>query len=117
MNKNINFHKLSIDEQVKFAFSSEPDIGGRFIGMRKIQQGSVNKRTSLFSSKKNGGMISLESNLELAYALELERNINVKHYRTQALKIALNEFQSVYPDFLIKYNNENIEVHEVKPNK
>lgn len=117
MSKNINFQNLSIDEQVKLAFSSEPDIGGRFVGVRKIKQGSVNKRTSLFSSKKNGGMISLESNLELAYALELERNIKVQYYRTQAVKITLNEFQSVYPDFLIKYDNGSIEVHEVKPNK
>ena len=45
--------------------------------------------TFLFPSKKNVGMIPVESNLELAYAIELERDLSVVSYRTQALKIQL----------------------------
>ena len=60
-------------------------------------------------------MIALESRLEFAYALQLERDPEVKAYRTQALKIAISKAQFVYPDFLIKYQDGTIKVHEVKP--
>jgi hypothetical protein len=66
---NSNLH-----EQIELAFKRGSDIAGVLHGIRKIHQGSVGKRTSLFPSKKNAGMIPIESNLELAYAIELERS-------------------------------------------
>ncbi|EPG6731058.1 TnsA endonuclease N-terminal domain-containing protein, partial [Acinetobacter baumannii] len=50
-------------------------------------------------------------------AIQLERNPSVKCYRTQALKIPISHNQFLYPDFLIKYTNEDIAFHEVKPSK
>lgn len=62
-------------------------------------------------------MIPYESQLELAHAIQLERNPSVKYYRTQALKIPISHNQFLYPDFLIKYTNEEIAFHEVKHSK
>ena len=109
---NSNLH-----EQIELAFKRGSDIAGVLHGIRKIHQGSVGKRTSLFPSKKNAGMIPIESNLELAYAIELERDLSVVSYRTQALKIQLSQSESNYPDFLVKYSDGRVEVHEVKPDK
>ena len=109
---NSNLH-----EQIELAFKRGSDIAGVLHGIRKIHQGSVGKRTSLFPSKKNAGMIPIESNLELAYAIELERDLSVVSYRTQALKIQLSRSESNYPDFLVKYSDGRIEVHEVKADK
>ncbi|WP_347017453.1 hypothetical protein [Acinetobacter seifertii] len=70
-----------------------------------------------FLVKKNVGMIPVESNLELAYAIELERDLSVVSYRTQALKVQLSQCESNYPDFLVKYSDGRVEVHEVKADK
>jgi hypothetical protein len=115
MNKYTKAQYLSIAEQITEAFNTKPTADGVIHGLRKIILGTVGKRPTLFPSKKNGGMIALESRLEFAYALQLERDPEVKAYRTQALKIAISKAQFVYPDFLIKYQDETIEVHEVKP--
>lgn len=101
---NSNLH-----EQIELAFNRGSDIAGVLRGIRKIHQGSVGKRTSLFPSKKNAGMIPVESNLELAYAIELERDLSVVSYRTQALKIQLSQCESNYPDFLVKYSDGRVE--------
>ncbi|WP_180104100.1 TnsA endonuclease N-terminal domain-containing protein [Acinetobacter sp. YH12134] len=85
------------------------------MGKRKIEQGSIGKRTSLFPSFKNQGMIPLESKLELAYALSLEQNKRVIAYRTQAIEIPNFNKSFLYPDFLIKYKDHTYAVHEVKP--
>lgn len=115
MNKYTKAQYLSIAEQVTEAFNTKPTADGVIHGLRKIILGTVGKRPTLFPSKKNGGMIALESRLEFAYALQLERDPEVKAYRTQALKIAISKAQFVYPDFLIKYQDGTIKVHEVKP--
>ncbi|MEQ1321637.1 TnsA endonuclease N-terminal domain-containing protein [Acinetobacter guillouiae] len=107
----------SLHQQIVDAFNKKPDLDGVLHGQRHISQGSVGKRTGLFSSYKNNGMISYESQLELAHAIQLERNPSVKYYRTQALKISISHDQFLYPDFLIKYTNEEIAFHEVKPSK
>ena len=115
MNNYIKSQYLSIEDQIIKAFNTKPAMDGTIHGQRKIILGTVGKRPTLFPSKKNGGMIALESRLEFAYALKLEQNHGVKAYRTQALKIAISNAQFVYPDFLIKYQDGSIEVHEVKP--
>lgn len=117
MNTYTKAQYLSITEQITEAFNAKPANDGVIHGLRKIILGAVGKRATLFPSKKNGGMIALESRLEFAYALQLERNSEVKAYRTQALKIAISKAQFIYPDFLIKYQDETIQVHEIKPNK
>lgn len=117
MNKYIKAQYLSIAEQITEAFCKKPTTDGIIHGVRKIIVGVVGKRTTLFPSKKNAGMIALESRLEFAYALQLERDPEVKAYRTQALKIAISRSQFVYPDFLIKYKNGTTQVHEIKPQK
>lgn len=107
----------SLHQQIVDAFNKKPDLDGVLHGQRHISQGSVGKRTGLFSSYKNNGMIPYESQLELAHAIQLERNPSVKYYRTQALKISISHDQFLYPDFLIKYTNEEIAFHEVKHSK
>lgn len=104
-----------ITKQIIEAFKQEADISGKIIGKRKIEQGSIGKRTSLFPSVKNQAMIPLESKLELAYALSLEQNQNVEAYRTQAIKIPHFKNRFIFPDFLIKYKDETYAIHEVKP--
>lgn len=104
-----------IKKQIIAAFQQKADISGKIIGKRKIEQGSIGKRTSLFPSVKNQAMISLESKLELAYALSLEQNQNVEAYRTQAIKIPHFKNRFLYPDFLIKYKDGTYAIHEVKP--
>ena len=115
MSNYIKSQYLSIEDQIIKAFNTKPAMDGTIHGQRKIILGTVGKRTTLFPSKKNGGIIALESRLEFAYALKLEQSHEVKAYRTQALKIAISNAQFVYPDFLIKYQDKSIEVHEVKP--
>jgi len=105
-----------IADQIIAAFEKSADISNTYHGVRKVNQGCIGKRTALFPSHKNKGMIAVESRLELAHAISLERNPLVISYRTQALKIALSEKEWVYPDFLIKYN-DRYAVHEIKPNK
>src|SRR5690606_30105164 len=89
-------------EQIDFAFNQKPNIAGTLHGQRRIYQGCLERRTSLFPSRKAGGSIALESFLELAYALQLERHPDVQSFRTQALKIPIGKNQEAYPDFLIR---------------
>jgi hypothetical protein len=57
----------------------------------------------------------LESKLELAYAVVLERSQAVQRYRTQAIHIPLPAGQSAFPDFLVERVDGGFELHEVKP--
>ena len=105
-----------LENQLQEAFEKPITISGQFLGIRNIHHGSFNKRTVIFSSYKNGGAFSLESQLELAHTLNLERDISVLKYRTQALKVTLSKTMYAIPDFLILNNLNNYEVHEVKSN-
>lgn len=96
------------------AFQKQIHVSSKFIGERKIKS-RVGSRVSFFPSKKNCGLISLESNLELAHAISLEREEDILQYRTQAVKIYLNEQQYIIPDFIIR-TVYGFEVHEIKPN-
>ncbi|WP_265583794.1 hypothetical protein [Chitinimonas koreensis] len=57
----------------------------------------------------------MESKLELAYAVVLERSPAVLRYRTQAVHIALPAGQSAFPDVLVELVTGGFELHEVKP--
>ena len=105
-----------LENQLQEAFEKPTTISGQFLGIRNIHHGSFNKRTVIFTSYKNGGAFSLESRLELAHAVNLERDISVLKYRTQALKVTLSKAMYAIPDFLILNNLHNYEVHEVKSN-
>lgn len=102
-------------EQIHSAFNQKQNIAGTLHGQRRIYQGCLGRRTSLFPSRKAGGSIALESFLELAYAVWLESHPSVESYRTQALKIPIGQNQDLYPDFLIRTIKGDFEVHEVKP--
>lgn len=104
-----------IFEQIHLAFNQKPNIARTLHGQRRIYQGCLERRTSLFPSRKAGGSIALESFLELAYAVQLESHPSVESYRTQALKIPIGPNQDLYPDFLIRTLKGDFEVHEVKP--
>jgi len=116
-----NYRKIinisdDLDSQIREAFEKPLTISGQFLGIRNIYHGSFNKRTVIFSSIKNGGAFSLESQLELAHALNLERDCRVLKYRTQALKFILTNDSYAIPDFLILNNLNEYEVHEIKSN-
>lgn len=115
MNKLNAFTPHSIFQQIEIAFSTSNNLAGTLHGQRRIVQGQSGKRTALFPSKKNGGAIPVESRLELAHALNLERDPWVKGYRTQSLYIQLDAQIFAYPDFLIRRDDGYFEVHEVKP--
>lgn len=102
-------------EQIHNAFERSSNLAGTIHGERKVREGQRGKSTSVFPSRKVGGAVVLESRLELAYALALERDPNVSQYRTNALKIQIDEKHHVIPDFLIKTSDDWFEVHEVKP--
>ena len=95
------------------AFQKQTHVSSKFIGERRIKS-RVGSRVSLFPSVKNCGLICLESNLELAHAISLERNEDILQYRTQAVKIYLNEQQYIIPDFIV-HTRRGFEVHEIKP--
>ena len=110
-----NTHQLILD-QIERAFQTTPNIASTLHGQRKIHQGCYGRRTSLFPSTKCGGAIPLESRLELAHAICLERDPTVKNFRTQAIKIPLSQINHCYPDFLIQIVDNQYEIHEIKPN-
>ena len=95
-------------------FRKQTHVSSKFIGERRIKS-RIGSRVSLFPSVKNKGLICLESNLELAHAISLERNDDVLEYRTQAIQIFITEKQYIIPDFIIRTLN-GYEVHEIKPN-
>lgn len=105
----------SILDQVSIAFQMRPDVANLLHGQRRIHQGGRGRRTALFASKKNGGAIPVESRLELAHAIALEGDSNVRRYRTQAICIALAAQHVAYPDFLVETAGGHFEIHEVKP--
>ncbi|MCJ0928628.1 Tn7 transposase TnsA N-terminal domain-containing protein [Acinetobacter lwoffii] len=107
--------QTNILEQIRIAFESTANVAATLHGKRKIYQGAFGRRTSLFPSKKCCGSIPLESRLELAHAVSLEKDPNILNYRSQALKILLINEQYYFPDFLIQTKKGNYEVHEVKP--
>lgn len=106
---NQNLHKKFED-----AFRKQTHVSSKFIGERRIKS-RIGSRASLFPSVKNKGLICLESNLELAHAISLERNEDVLEYRTQAIQIFITEKNYIIPDFIIRTLN-GYEVHEIKPN-
>ena len=107
--------QINILEQIRIAFESTANVAATLHGKRKIYQGAFGRRTSLFPSKKCCGSIPLESRLELAHAVSLEKDPNILNYRSQALKILLINEQYCFPDFLVQTKNGNYEIHEVKP--
>lgn len=112
-------------EQVDEAFSTEPSLSGVIHGRRKIHLGRRGpSRPSLFPSRKNatGGLpavfLPVESRPESVFALELERDPNVKAFRTQAIELALPGTKSpIFPDFLIVDMAGKLHVREVKADK
>lgn len=104
----------NLQEKFEDAFRKQTHVSSKFIGERRIKS-RIGSRVSLFPSVKNKGLICLESNLELAHAISLERNEDVLQYRTQALQIFITEKQYTIPDFIIRTLN-GYEVHEIKPN-
>lgn len=96
------------------AFRKQTHVSSKFIGERRIKS-RIGSRVSFFPSVKNKGLICLESNLELAHAISLERNDDVLEYRTQAIQIFITEKQYIIPDFIIR-TLTGYEVHEIKPN-
>ena len=101
---------------IKFeeAFKKQIHVSSKFIGERRIKS-RIGSRVSLFPSAKNHGLICIESNLELAHAISLERNEDILQYRTQAVQIFISEKQYIIPDFIVRTLN-GYEVHEIKPN-
>lgn len=114
--QKITLTKL-IWNQIEKAFQSNPNLASTIQGQRKIHQGCLGRRTALFPSTKSAGAIPLESRLELAHAICLEQNIQVKKFRTQALKIPLSGGNCCYPDFIVQNLDGSFEVHEVKPSR
>ena len=112
---NSSAAKSDLLGQIAIAFQKEPSVARIFHGERRIHQGGRGRRTALFPSRKCGGSVPLESRLELAHAVLLERSPTVLEYRTQAIQIPLPGGRYAYPDFLIRTTDGNFEVHEVKP--
>ncbi|WP_228198574.1 Tn7 transposase TnsA N-terminal domain-containing protein [Acinetobacter baylyi] len=96
------------------AFQKQTHVSSKHIGERRIKS-RIGSRVSLFPSAKNEGLICLESNLELAHAISLERNEDILQYRTQAVQIFISDQHFIIPDFIVKTSN-GFEVHEIKPN-
>lgn len=100
-------------EKFNDVFTKEKHVSSKFIGERRINS-RPGSRISLFPSVKNNELVCLESNLELAHAIYLERDEDVLQYRTQAITIFLDEKKFIIPDFLIR-TISGFEVHEIKP--
>lgn len=107
--------EIELLQEINQAFHRPASLARIFHGERRIHQGGRGKRTALFPSRKCGGSVPLESQLELAHAVNLERSPNVRDYRTQAIRIELPGKQFAYPDFLVRTTSGEIEVHEVNP--
>ncbi len=112
-------------KQVEEAFSKSPSPAGVITGRREIKLGKRGVgRPSHFPSKKNAvgslSVVSLpvESRMESMYALELERNRNVKAFRTQAIELAVPGADApTYPDFLVVDASGRLHLREVKADK
>jgi hypothetical protein len=112
---SINGNATDLLIQIAQAFQKPPNPARILHGDRKIRQGGRGRRTALFPSMKCGGSVPLESRLELAYAVVLERSPSVQEYRTQAIRIRLPKGRYAHPDFLVRMTCGQVEVHEVKP--
>lgn len=104
----------NLQEKFEDAFRKQTHVSSKFIGERRIKS-RIGSRVSLFPSAKNEGLICLESNLELAHAISLERDEDILQYRTQAVQIFISDQHFIIPDFIVKTSN-GFEVHEIKPN-
>lgn len=104
----------NLHEKFENAFRKQTHVSSKFIGERRIKS-RIGSRVSLFPSTKNEGLICLESNLELAHAISLERDEDILQYRTQAVQIFISDQHFIIPDFIVKTLN-GFEVHEIKPN-
>lgn len=109
---------------VRHAFSRTPDLAVRLHGGRIVRLGKRGgSRSSLFPSKKNATTshvavyMPVESRLEQAYALCLERHPSVVAYRTQAISIKTPGGRAHWPDFLILDDQGRVFVREVKHSK
>lgn len=110
-----NTHQTELLDQIEKAFQKLPTLAHILHGERRIHQGGRGRRTALFPSRKCGGTVPLESRLELAHAVALERSSSIREYRTQAICIPLPGGRFAFPDFLVRTMAGEIEVHEVKP--
>jgi hypothetical protein len=111
--RNIKIEK-NLFEQIRQAFLPSRSLSNQFFAVRNVYHGSFGKRTAYFTSIKNNGALSLESQLELGHAIELERLNSIIAYRAQATKIELGNNTYAFPDFLILNNLKQYELHEVK---
>ncbi len=120
MRKKPNIHEFMFQKpkslllQIEEAFNTTPNLASTLHGQRRITEGQRGKRTALFPSRKCGGLIPVESKLELAHAVVLEGRADVRDYRVQALKIVLPGGFAI-PDFIVRMTDEKFEIHEVKP--
>ncbi len=109
-------------KQVKEAFEKEPTLAGVTQGRREIKLGKRGFRCNLFPSIKNATgslttvFLPMESRAETIYALELERNLDVQAYRTQAIEIELPS-GTAFPDFLVIDQAGFIHLRDVKADK
>ena len=110
-------------QQVDDALSAEPSVDGVLHGIRRVHLGKRGIRSTHFPSKKNApaGMDSMslvaETRPELTLALMLERDMNVRAFRMQAVTVPLPGNRLTYPDFVVVYTNGSIRVIEVKADK
>lgn len=111
-------------KSARLAFSRQPDLAAQLHGGRKVRLGKRgDSRSSLFPSKKNAATshvavyMPVESRLEQAYALCLERHPGVVAYRTQAISIDTPGGRAHWPDFLILDDQGRVFVREVKRDK
>jgi len=109
-------------QQAKEAFSTEPSFNGVIQGRRWIELGKRGFRTSYFPSKKNASghltsvYLPMESRLELAYAVQLERASTVRAFRTQAIELDVPG-GTHFPDFLVVDHTGYLHLFEVKPDR
>lgn len=114
LEQKLEYLNQNLYEKFEDAFRKQTHVSSKFIGERRIKS-RIGSRVSLFPSTKNEGLICLESNLELAHAISLERDEDVLQYRTQAVQIFISDQHFIIPDFIVK-TLKGFEVHEIKPN-
>ncbi|MEN0036374.1 MAG: TnsA endonuclease N-terminal domain-containing protein [Cellvibrio sp.] len=107
---------LGFDKQIKEAFKLKPDLGGIIHGSeRRVFRGARDRVISSFPSRKIGGALLLEGELERATAICLESSNIVSRYITQSMRIRLSAKHYVIPDFLVERCDRSHVVIEVKP--
>ena len=111
--KNI-YIASDIHKQISEALLSPLSLSNQYLGIRNVHQGTFGKRTGIFPSRKNSGAIAVESQLELGHVIELERAQSILSYRSQSIKIILDDNTFAFPDFLVLNIFNSYEIHEVK---